>query len=54
MTSESIRQSREFFLDAKLSQATVLRGEQRTKELQKEINAKIAAKQAEADKNTSK
>ena len=46
MTSESARQTREFFLDEKLSPATVLRGEQRTKELQKEIDAKIAAKKA--------
>ena len=44
MTSESARQKREFFLDEKLSSATVLRGEQRTKEMQKAIQAKQAGK----------
>ena len=44
MTSESARQTREFFLDEKLSPATVLRGEQRTKEIQKAIQAKQAGK----------
>ena len=44
MTSESAWQTRKFFLDEKLSPAIVSRGEQRSKELQKAIQAKQAGK----------
>jgi len=41
-------------LEKKLSPEARLRGQQRTKELQKEIEAKIAAKKAEDEKKSGK
>ena len=46
ITNEEARTRRVLF-EKKLSPEAVLRGQQRTKELQKEIDAKIAAKKAE-------
>jgi hypothetical protein len=45
VTNELARKKRDI-LEKKLSSDAVLRGQQRAKELQKEIEAKIAAKQA--------
>jgi hypothetical protein len=45
ITNENARKWRAIF-EKKLSQEAILRGQQRTKELQREIEAKIAAKAA--------